>query len=300
MYRLQRVGLSSRRQFLQLLQSSEAPPPPDADAATLRAALDAALAELSQVDCAVTAYDHERIAQRALAALPSARGARALCLPDTNLEGPAARAPGFRARADESHISVIVSAPLHGQALHEQVQAECIAAVRHALEPRRLLTSQLHVVAPQWLYVRLRLWVDARPGADRASLAHHIAHALAAWQAKPGAARNALDLADIADHIAALNDVEGVARAAFVGASMHPASLGTDAAAIGIQIGLHSTIGEDTRLGCNPPITAERLLRDRGGELTALVLEPWEVARLELRPGDIHWLDEATGEEVRR
>jgi hypothetical protein len=145
------------------------------------------------------------------------------------------------------------------------------------------------------VHLRLRLWVAARPGVDREPLAAHIARVLRAWQPSGGPTRGAwaLGLAEIADHVAAMEAVEGVARAVFLDASLHEARLGTDAAAIGVQIGLHSTVGRDSRLGGEPPVTGKRLLRDQGGELVAIAFEPWELPRLDVHPADIRWVDTA-------
>jgi hypothetical protein len=51
------------------------------------------------------------------------------------------------------------------------------------------------------------------------------------------------------------------------------------ATALGVQIGTHSRVAADTWLGM-PALASERWLRDPAGRLAAVILEPWEVARL--------------------
>jgi hypothetical protein len=289
LYRAGRVGRPTQQQFLQLLTGQPAAAP-DGDLST---ALAAALADLSQIDCAVTTEDHERLALQALAGLPHAAGTRVRCLPNTRLgdrqdddEGPGA---AWAVGRDAGHVSVVVSTP---RGCTPEEAAGLLARVRDALEPRRLLTRWLHVMAPRVVHLMLRLWVSPRPGADRQRLAAQLVQLIEAWYPEDRATADGdLALSEIADLAAGLPDVEGVDRLVLSAASRHRASL--DSAAIGIQLGLHSTIGADSRLGGEAPFYGERLVRGLDGALAAVALRPWESPRLVLRAQDLHWSDDA-------
>lgn len=84
--------------------------------------------------------------------------ARVKCLGETNLEVPdshpqPASAPG--------HVSVIVL-PHHAKAPSK----ELLRRVKHFLEPGRLLTTRLHVVAPQFVKVGISLTLVLESDAD--------------------------------------------------------------------------------------------------------------------------------------
>lgn len=293
LYRLGRVSTASRLEFLRLLRGNAglgAPAGLDPlDPSAVRAATDEALDELSRIDCAVTLHDHEALALHALAASPHGARTRVRCLPRTDLDRAAQLDASFVANQDEGHVSVIVFAPPDGPA---GLEAELLASVRNALEPRRLLTSRLHVAAPVAIHLGIRLEVSASPGADRPALAARIIGALQAWRPEEAEAANGtLALAEIADRAAGVAQVEGIDGIALVAASWHRDTLQADESVIGLQIGLHSTLGRDSRLTGNPPITRDRLLRDDDGALAAIALRPWEVPRLMLRVEDLSWTD---------
>jgi len=291
LYRLGRVSTASRLEFLRLLRGEAGLGPLDGlatiDAAAVRAATEAALDELSRIDCAVTPADHEALALQALAAMPHGARARVRCLPRTNIDRAAERDAHFVAGEDEGHVSVIVFSPPEGPA---GLEAGMIASVRRALEPRRLLTSRLHVAAPVTIYLGIRLQVSAWPGADRAALAARLIDTLQAWRPEETEAANGtLALAEMADRAACVAQVEGVDGIALAAASWHRDALPADESVIGLQIGLHSTVGRDTRLSGEPPMSRDRLVRDDDGALAAIALRSWEVARLVVRPQDLTW-----------
>jgi hypothetical protein len=57
--------------------------------------------------------------------------------------------------------------------------------------------------------------------------------------------------------------------------------------AVGIQIGVRSTVGVDSRLGCETPADTDRLSRDTAGRLRGVLLRPYELVRLVLRESDL-------------
>ncbi|WP_326533836.1 hypothetical protein [Pseudorhodoferax sp.] len=290
LYRLGRVGTASRVEFLRLLRGQAGPDEFSAgtpDAAAVRAALAQALEQLAWQDSAVTVQDHERLARHALDALPAGAQARTRCLPDTDLERLARTRGAFAAGEDEGHLSLVVAAPAGSTPAQK---AALLAGVRAALEPHRLLTCRLHVVAPVAVHVALRAWVTPAAGSARPALAARIAATLDGWEPETSeTADGTLSLAGIADRIAALDGVQGVDHLMLAAASLELDDLAQDTAALGLQLGLRARLGRDARLGLRPPLQTDRLLRDGDGQLAALVLRPWEVARLVVRPADVAW-----------
>lgn len=148
-YRTRRETEAITRAFIELLAGPEVSREPD-----LTAALRRALADTWAPFRAVTCDDYEALARDAwptspeAAALgPAAALRRTRCLADRDLEAadPLAVAPG--------HVSLVVL---------PRDQAAADPALRDALwrffDPRRLLTTRLHVVGPRDLVVR----VDAK------------------------------------------------------------------------------------------------------------------------------------------
>jgi hypothetical protein len=304
LYRAAHVGVADRRAFLRLLSGTagaelalDDDPRPLAGAA-LQAALAGALAGLADPDVVVTSADAERLALRALAGLPHGGGVRVLALPRTNLPRLLAHAPGGAPGRDAGHLSLVLFV---APGTPESATQALLEAARAYLEPRRLLTSRLHVIEPVPLHLAVRVHATAAAGADRHALQHAIAQALAdalpagvpaAGPADDDAprARGRLLLSGLVERIAAVEGVEGVDRVALVRASTERAGLYDDSAAIGLQAGVQATIGRDTRLGGPAALTAGRLVRDGDGALAAFELREWERPALWLRPEDLVWL----------
>jgi hypothetical protein len=133
MYRINRVTDDNRRAFLALLNGPDWRPSADGDLA--RDVRDTVLT-FRRCDRAVTPQDFETLA---LAADP--RVAKAACIPERDLtQNPSTLAP--------AHVSVVI-APTGGGA----APPDLLAAVQDYLEPRRLLTTRLHIVAARGLPV---------------------------------------------------------------------------------------------------------------------------------------------------
>jgi len=289
LYRTGRVTPAARLQFLRLLKGASwrgwrgfDTTDPDA----LHHAIDNAVAELAHVDCAVTASDFERLAWAAAERRASVgRGLIVRCIVDADLSGGRQRVAEVQ-RA--GHVSVIVAAI-------DEISAEDAARlrtdVRRYLLPRCLMTTRLHVVAPDDLYVGIGFGVALRPGASLQAVKERIGTALQS-RFETGAGESglvpalgvALNLAEVARVI---DDVEGVDYVEDVtilqlSASRHTASHAD--AGVGIQVGRRSTIGVDTRIGValHGDENAERLVRDSEGILTSIRLKPWERLHLSI------------------
>jgi hypothetical protein len=303
LYRAAHVGTADRRAFLRLLRGTAEDDlaldddPLPLEGAALHAALAGALAAVAEPDVVVTPADAERLALGALAGLPHAEGVRVLALPRTNLPRLLAHAPGGPAGRDAGHLSLVVFA---APATPEDATRQMLDVVRDHLEPRRLLTSRVHVLEPLPLHLAVRVHATPAAGADRHQLRQRIALALAdaspasspplgptGDDAAPPGGR--LLLSDLIERVAAVEGVEGVDRVALVRAATEAAALVDPAAAIGLQAGVQATIGLDTRLGGPAALTAGRLVRDGDGALAAFELRAWERPTLWLRPEDLVW-----------
>lgn len=164
-YRTRRETEATTRAFLELLAGPELAATPDLAAATRLA-----LAQIWDPFRAVTPDDFEALAHTAWPASPEAAplGLAALlhtarCLPERDLEGPdpLAHAPG--------HLSLVVLPRAEGP-----VDPALCAALWRFFEPRRLLTTRHHVVAPRPLELRVDAGIyiddDVAPAAVRARL----------------------------------------------------------------------------------------------------------------------------------
>jgi hypothetical protein len=166
LFRLNNITDANRIKFLQLLigPTFEVPQPPD-----LSSKLDALERDtvlfLRTSDRAVTSSDFETLS---LAADPL-HVARAHCLPDRNLEATDATQ---RQQSQPSHISVVI-VPSPGADL-----AAVSKAVRDFLEPRRLLTSRVHVVGPRVVPIRVQLSIQLLPDSTKGQMLPKIGAAL--------------------------------------------------------------------------------------------------------------------------
>jgi hypothetical protein len=170
-YRLNRVTDENVLAFVALLKgprwkeeraAAENPPP-------LRQELREAVLELRRPWRAVTCEDFERLT---LEAAPG-RLARARCAPRRNLDSENPAAPDVD---KPGHVSVIVVPRAEGAS--PRPDAELLAAVREYLEPRRLLTTSLHVVGPRYRAVGVQLTLTLKPDADEARSRSDAADAL--------------------------------------------------------------------------------------------------------------------------
>lgn len=146
-YRLNRVTDANKCAFLKLLKGD--PQWQLSTQKTLVEEIRDTVLTLRRPDRAVTDVDFER-----LALLADPRVARARCLPRRNLES---ENPHAKATDKAGHISVIIVPAANGNVTNPQPSAELLQAVKNYLEPRRLLTTQVHVVGPRYVTIRVRL-----------------------------------------------------------------------------------------------------------------------------------------------
>jgi len=164
LYRVNTVTDANRAKFLRLLNGPERPLP------TTHAGLDAevrrTVLDLRRTDRAVTAADFEL-----LAGLADSKGrvARAHCIADRNLD---AQDPAQRAAAAPAHVSVVI-VPFKASDLDELREL-----VSSYLEPRRLITSRVHVVGARVVPVRIQVTVRLLPDALESQVRPRVVAAL--------------------------------------------------------------------------------------------------------------------------
>ena len=162
-YRLNRVTKETKIRFLQLLYGSE----PDAKARFAQAssaevdeALRQAVHRLRRPQRAVTREDYEYLAREATAEDPDMEKVlRARSFVRRNL---AASDEAARDADAPGHVSVVV---LPARELEQDRLNGLLAEVRNYLEPKRILTTRLHVTQPFFLWITIGAKIHIRPDA---------------------------------------------------------------------------------------------------------------------------------------
>jgi len=172
LFRQNLVTDANRTAFLKLLNGPTWTPQEPLDVEVRKAVLTA-----RQTDRAVTAADFEALS---LAADPP-RVVRAHCVPglDLSIEDPV-----DRLRPRPSHVSVVVVLALPPEpddkkaAVARKKERDVIAA---HLDPRRLLGTQVSVVDPGFISIRVRVTVRLLPDARKQDVQLRIQQALTKW-----------------------------------------------------------------------------------------------------------------------
>jgi hypothetical protein len=291
LYRMARIPPASKLQFLRLLTGGSAPAQDVAagngtDAIGL--AISDAVRALSQVDCAVTAEDFERLAERAANGhLQAEQSVSAFCIPGRNLEG---EAKDHARRAGKADVSVLL---VPAQPLADEAGAALCAAVRRELLPRCLLGTHLHVSGPIYRHVGVGVKLAPVPGRQGEALRRDVAGALTqhfSYRAaremdggrdddRPRLGRP-LYLSEIISTIDRVDGVDYVVEVTALQLGAERDALASPRNGIGIQIGVRSTVGTDSWLGSASRTDGARLLRSDSGRLLGIGLQPWELPDL--------------------
>lgn len=152
LYRLNRVTEKNIHTFLKLLNGPQWEPSEPKD---VTAEIRDTVKGIRKINRAVTVKDFENLSLAA-----DARVARTRCVPKRNLgsENPLA------ATIDKpGHISVVVVPK--SEESNPQPDSDLIQTVRNYLEPRRLLTTRVHVVGPRYFTIGIRITLVLKPDA---------------------------------------------------------------------------------------------------------------------------------------
>jgi hypothetical protein len=172
LYRLNRVSEANRAKFLRLLTG--AAPPPGLQRDALENALREATLETRKFSRAVTSEDFERLTREAtVAEAPGRQVKRAICFSRRDLDAPTIEE---QRRDRPGHVSVVF---VPGNPWGDQADMESIRnQIRDYLEPRRLLTSRVHVSGPRYVDIGLRLRIGVMPGSSTDGVSAAIVRAV--------------------------------------------------------------------------------------------------------------------------
>lgn len=152
LYRLNRVTAKNIHSFLKLLNGPDWQPSANT---ALADEIRETVQGIRQINRAITRKDFETLSLAA-----DTRVARTRCVPRRDLESE----NPFAATTDRpGHISVII-VPRSGES-NPRPDGDLIAAVASYLEPRRLLTTNVHVVAPRYFTIGVQITLVLKPDA---------------------------------------------------------------------------------------------------------------------------------------
>jgi hypothetical protein len=170
LYRLNRVSDANRTKFLKLLTGEQPPETPE----SLDNALREAILAVRKFGRAITREDFERLSREATnPEQPDHQVKRACCFPRRDLDGATVEE---RQRDRPGHTSVVFvpAAPWADERTVDAIRN----TVREYLEPRRLLTSRLHVSGPRYVDVSLRLRIVVLAGSSKDAVGQAISREL--------------------------------------------------------------------------------------------------------------------------
>jgi len=293
-YRLNRISRENKIKFLQLLREvtpEERARLANTSVAEVDEALRRTVLTLRQPQRAVTCEDFEAAATRVTAHNPELlRVMRAHCFARRNLDMPDDQA---RALERPGHISVLI---IPAGELAPEALSSLLMDVRAKLEPMRLLTTRLHIVSPSYLWVSLGASVRTYPAVPFSEVQRQISSRLQNYfEPFPGGGPHgegwplgrALYLSEVYELLEHIEGVDYVQDVHVLHLTRTSEALSDDRTAVGIQIGVTSTVGIDTRLGCEMPADTDRLSQDSLGRLMGVLLRPYEFVRIVVQEHDV-------------
>lgn len=156
LYRVDRVSAANKAKFLKLLTEVDRRTADDRQ-------LHAAVVAMRMPSRVVSEADFESLARNAVEQTgDSARVSRVHCFARRNFEAGSAA----ERQSDRPGHTTVVFVPADPRLAGTELDA-IAEAIRNAIEPRRLLTSRVHVVAPRYVDVAIR--IRAAIAASRAS-----------------------------------------------------------------------------------------------------------------------------------
>jgi hypothetical protein len=293
-YRLNRVTRENKLKFLGLLQGGilmQQPHLMTATTAEVDEALRRAVLTLRQPQRAVTCEDYEYLVKTLTWDNPeTTRVMRVRCFERRNLDMPDDRS---RNVDRPGHVSVLI---VPGRELTPEALTSLLLDIQNRLEPMRLLTTRLHVVRPCYLWLSVGATIHTYPGVSFAEVRSQAIEKLQQYfspfpgggpdgQGWPfGRAVYLSEVYDLLEHIEGIDYIEDVRilRLSSTGDVLNDART-----AVGIQIGVRSTLGVNSRLGCETPTDTDRLSRDTVGRLMGILLRPYELVRMAVQESDL-------------
>ena len=266
----------------------------------IESAIDYLVQSLKHNECAVTAQDFERIAKRAAHShLGSEWPVRTLCVPSVNLEKAQIRSA---IPADSAHVSIVI---VPGQQLPNDAITNLCETIRNDLLPHCLLTTRIHVVAPIYLHLAIGLKLAPKTGWSIPQLSSALEEVLQQRfglnqgqgpQGNGWPFGKALHISELIEAVEETRGVDYVDDVTILQISAQEQKLNLPDSALGVQIGIHSTLGHDALLGGPDALGPDRLLRNDAGRLVSIILRPWELLRVYVAAENISTIEtQATG-----
>ncbi|MGH8685428.1 MAG: hypothetical protein ACREUM_08790, partial [Nitrosospira sp.] len=200
-----------------------------------------------------------------------------------------------------AHVSIVI---VPGRKLADDMATSLREKVRNHLLPRCLLTTRVHVVAPVYLCLAIGLKLAPAPGQSMQQLSNTLRDTLQQQfgaeseqgpQDKGWTGRwpfgKPLHISELIEAIDATPGVDYVGDVTILQMSSNEQNLALPEFALGLQVGVRSTIGVDTLLGGSRSLGSERLRRNDEGRLISILLKPWELLRVSLAAEDITTID---------
>jgi hypothetical protein len=292
LYRADRVSRESRINFLKLLCGSDAASLGDLNGTSLREVterIQGVAAGLRRPERAVTAEDFAQLAQEATEGqIPERQVGRVLYVPNHDLDAEVDNRMG--------HTSLVVVPQAFPEESWpaEKDLAAMLSLVRDRLEPRRLLATRLHFSGPRFLWLSLSLEIGPRPGISFAGLREEVKNNVEGYFSSFSGGGPEGDgwpfgrgiyLSEIFERIERVRGIDFVAAVRVTRLSTDVPD--DDGSALGVQIGICSTVGRNTRIGGGAGSGSERFLCNAIGCLSAVVLRPYELARVTVAQEEI-------------
>ena len=286
-YRLNRVTRDNKIKFLQLLRNVEPEEihhltDPETPVEAVDEALRMTVLKLREPQRAVTVSDYEKLAQSAAATFLDEEPCkvRTRCFVRRNF---AADDPAKNMHDCPGHVSIVI---VTRKNLDKEVFEALLRKVREKLEPSRLLTTRLHLVGPSSVLLSLGGNIRTKPEVPIFEVQFRVVAQLqnyfnSAFEGGPndegwptGRSIYLSEIHAIVEKVEGVDCIESIhivhlAETKDYGDDQHTA--------FGIQIGVSSTIGKDTRLGGQALIDKNRIMRDRWGRLRGIRIRPHEL-----------------------
>lgn len=187
-YRLNRVTNANKQAFLNLISEKKDPLINEKgelqplDEKTLNDKIRTEIVNLRKASRAVSSKDFEDLAmavnetEQVQKLQQQQKVARARCLPRRNLESPTPHAVDVE---QPGHVSVVI-VPDKPPSSESELQPtdDLLQAVEDYLEPKRLLTTRMHVVRPRYLKIQVRITLVLKPGAKEDIVKNQVVEAL--------------------------------------------------------------------------------------------------------------------------
>lgn len=287
-YRLDRIGRENKINFLRLLLGSDGVVDSelkDRSLEDIEQRIQQAVLGLKQPQRAATCDDYEYLARQAvLRVCGEHHDFRVRCVEGKNLE-----ASGIARDVDcPGHISLIVVADRDKIPVN---YAQLLREVHNDLEPKRLLTTRLHIIRPCYVWLALSVSIQPRFDVSWESVKQSVQDKLSqSFNPVAGGGPNKMGwpfgrnlyLSEIYDFLEHVPGVDYIDTVMVQRLSLMEDDLYSDQAIIGVQIGVSSTVGVDTQLGSKFS-DSERLIPDGTGKIAGIMLKPYELLKIVVR-----------------